>query len=137
MKNKIACAENKIEMLLSFYEEELGNLQKHFKLITEMDADVLEAIKEEKILAGISDDKMVKRLILNCFCEFLSTTKQLHAALDEMSQMINICAGDKLASFFRDVRGNFEKEKTRVQVQEKISQSHKQPKNRKKIVKNS
>ena len=93
-----------------------------------IDKDVLDVMKSEDILSAISDDKQIKRLILNCFCEFLSEIKGLRRDFDEFSQMISVLSADKLADFFKELQGNVSKEEKRVQLQEKISKSHKKPK---------
>lgn len=48
LKDKIVQAENKVDMLLSLYENELCCLQKHFRAISELDIDVLESINVHK-----------------------------------------------------------------------------------------
>jgi hypothetical protein len=97
-----------------------------------IDKDVLDVMKNEDILSAISDDKQIKRLILNCFCEFLSEIKGLRRDFDEFSQMISVLSADKLADFFKELQGNVSKEEKRLELQEKISQSHKKPKKTKK-----
>lgn len=48
LKDKIVSAENKVEMLTRLYDEDLNTLQRHFKAITNMDADILESINVNK-----------------------------------------------------------------------------------------
>lgn len=93
-----------------------------------IDKDVLDVLKSEDILSAISDDRQVKRLILNCFCEFLSEIKDLRKEFDEFSQMISVCSADKLADFFKELQKNVGEEEKRQNVQKKISQSHKKSK---------
>ena len=90
-----------------------------------IDKDVLDIMKNEDIMASISDDKQVKRLILNCFCEFLSEIKGLRRDFDEFSQMISVCSADKLADFFKELHGNVAQEEKRLELRDKIAQSHK------------
>ena len=90
-----------------------------------IDKDVLDIMKNEDIMASISDDKQVKRLILNCFCEFLSEIKGLRRDFDEFSQMISVCSADKLADFFKELHSNVAKEEKRLELRDKIAQSHK------------
>jgi hypothetical protein len=90
-----------------------------------IDKDVLDIMKNEDILATVGDDKQVKRLILNCFCEFLSEIKGLRRDFDEFSQMISVCSADKLADFFKELHGNISQEEKRIELQEKMSKSHK------------
>ena len=90
-----------------------------------IDKDVLDIMQNEDIMASISDDKQVKRLILNCFCEFLSEIKGLRKDFDEFSQMISVCSADKLADFFKELHSNVAKEEKRLELRDKIAQSHK------------
>ena len=90
-----------------------------------IDKDDLDVMKNEDILTAIGDDKQVKRLILNCFCEFLSEIKGLRKDFDEFSQMISVCSADKLADFFKELHSNVAKEEKRLELRDKIAQSHK------------
>lgn len=90
-----------------------------------IDKDVLDVMKNEDILTAVGDDKQVKRLILNCFCEFLSEIKGLRKDFDEFSQMISVCSADKLADFFKELHSNVAKEEKRLELRDKIAQSHK------------
>ena len=90
-----------------------------------IDKDVLDIMKNDEVMASISDDKQVKRLILNCFCEFLSEIKGLRKDFDEFSQMISVCSADKLADFFKELHSNVAKEEKRLELRDKIAQSHK------------
>ena len=78
-----------------------------------------------KKMIVVGDDKQVKRLILNCFCEFLSEIKGLRKDFDEFSQMISVCSADKLADFFKELHSNVAKEEKRLELRDKIAQSHK------------
>lgn len=93
-----------------------------------IDKDVLDIMKNEDILATMEDDKQVKRLILNCFCEFLSEIKGLRRDFDEFSQMISVCSADKLADFFKELHGNIAQEEKRIELKEKMAKSHKKSK---------
>lgn len=90
-----------------------------------IDKDVLDVMKNEDILTALGDYKQVKRLILNCFCEFLSEIKGLRKDFDEFSQMISVCSADKLADFFKELHSNVAKEEKRLELRDKIAQSHK------------
>ena len=90
-----------------------------------IDTETLDALKEEDILTAISDDKQVKRLILNCFCEFLSEVRGLRSQFEEFSQMISVCSADKLSNFFKELQKNVGEEEKRIELQEKIKESHK------------
>jgi len=118
----------------------MGNEEKNTKpQITEakIDKEVLDIMKNEDILKAVNDDKQVKRLILNCFCEFLSEIKGLRKDFDEFSQMISVCSADKLADFFKELHSNVAQEEKRLELKEKMAQSHKKPKKSVKNIKNS
>lgn len=93
-----------------------------------IDKDVLDIMKNDDVLTAISDDKQVKRLILNCFCEFLSEIKGLKKEIDEFNQMISICSAEKIANFFKELQTNVKNEEKRIELQEKMSKSHKKSK---------
>lgn len=93
-----------------------------------IDKDVLDIMKNDEILSSMSDDKQVKRLILNCFCEFLSEIKGLRRDFDEFSQMISVCSADKLADFFKELHGNISQEEKRIELKEKMAKSHQKSK---------
>ena len=93
-----------------------------------IDKDVLDIMKNYEILASMEDDKQVKRLILNCFCEFLSEIKGLRRDFDEFAQMISVCSADKLADFFKELHGNVAQEEKRIELKEKMAKSHQKSK---------
>lgn len=109
----------------------MENKEKETKVqVTEakIDKDVLDIMKNEDILATMEDDKQIKRLILNCFCEFLSEIKGLRRDFDEFSQMISVCSADKLADFFKELHGNVSQETKRMELRDKIAKSHQKSK---------
>ena len=112
------------------------NVKKVETTDAKIDKDVLDIMKNDEILSSMSDDKQIKRLILNCFCEFLSEIKGLRRDFDEFSQMISVCSADKLADFFKELHGNVAQEEKRQELHKKMSQSHqkskKSPQNSKK-----
>ena len=93
-----------------------------------IDKDVLDVMKNEDILATMDSDTQVKRLILNCFCEFLSEIKGLRRDFDEFAQMISVCSADKLADFFKELHGNVAQEEKRLELRDKIAKSHQKSK---------
>ena len=93
-----------------------------------IDKDVLDIMKNDEVMASISDDKQVKRLILNCFCEFLSEIKGLRRDFDEFAQMISDCSANKLADFFKELHGNVAQEEKRLELRDKIAKSHQKSK---------
>lgn len=90
-----------------------------------IDKEVLDIMKQDDILTAISDPKQANRLILNCFCEFLSEIRGLRNDFDEFMQMISVCSSDKLAAFFKELQTNVVKEEQKQATRKKISQSHK------------
>ena len=90
-----------------------------------IDREVLDVMKQDDILTAISDPKQANRLILNCFCEFLSEIKSLKEKVDEFAQLISVCSSKKVASFFAELQSNVKKEEKRLEVVDKIKQSHK------------
>ena len=110
------------------FMENKENIKKVEVTEAKIDKDVLDIMKNEDILATMEDDKQVKRLILNCFCEFLSEIKGLRRDFDEFSQMISVCSADKLADFFKELHGNIAQEEKRIELKEKMAQSHKKSK---------
>ena len=111
----------------NFMENE-KNVTKVETTDAKIDKDVLDVMKNEDILTAIGDDKQVKRLILNCFCEFLSEIKGLRRDFDEFSQMISVCSADKLADFFKELHGNVAQEEKRLELRDKIAKSHQKSK---------
>lgn len=93
-----------------------------------IDADVIDVMKEEDVLKALSDDTQIKRVILNCFCEFLSEIKGLRSDVEELVNTITICSTDKLKAFFKELETNVNDEEKRMELKEKMSKSHKKPK---------
>lgn len=93
-----------------------------------IDKDVLDIMKDEDVLKALEDEVQIKRVILNCFCEFLSEIKDLRKEFDEFSQMISVCSADKLADFFKELHKNVAEEEKRQNVQEKIKKGHQKSK---------
>jgi hypothetical protein len=108
--------------------ENKENVTKIEKTEAKIDKDVLDIMKDEDVLKAVSDDKQVKRLILNCFCEFLSEIKGLRRDFDEFAQMISVCSADKLADFFKELHGNVAQEEKRLELRDKIAKSHQKSK---------
>lgn len=98
-----------------------NNVEKNEIKVTggKIDKDVLDVMKQEDILTAIGDPKQANRLILNCFCEFLSEIKGLRQDFDEFMQLISVCSSDKLAAFFKELQKNVVEEETRQTVKKK------------------
>lgn len=90
-----------------------------------IDKEVLDILKSENVLASLEDPKMVRRLELNCFCEFLSEMQKLTAKVEKFSMFIRMCGADKLNDYFHELRTNISNEE---KLQEKIHAGHKKPK---------
>ena len=90
-----------------------------------IDREVLDVMKQDDILSAVSDQTQANRLILNCFCEFLSEIKGLRQDFDEFMQLVSVCSSDKLAAFFKELQTNVVKEEQRQATRKKISHSHK------------
>lgn len=84
-----------------------------------IDEDVLDVLKQEDVLAALSDDKQIKRVMLNCFCEFLSEIRGLRTQFEEFSQMISVCSADKLTSFFKELQKNVGEEVKKRRIERK------------------
>ena len=69
-----------------------------------IDKEVLDILSQDDINAALSDDKQLKRVVMNCFCEFLSEIKALRVQFEEFSQIISVCSADKLSSFFKEIQ---------------------------------
>lgn len=113
----------------------MDNVEKNEEIKTtggSIDREVLDVMKQDDILAAISDRKQANRLILNCFCEFLSEVKGLRQDFDEFMQMISVCASDKLTGFFKELQKNVKQEEARQNVKKRVKKSHLKPQNRKK-----
>lgn len=93
-----------------------------------IDRDVLDVMKQKDILDAIKNQKQANRLILNCFCEFLSEVKALHQSVDDLVQLLSVCSSDKLAAFFKELNSNVADEKKKIAVRQKIEQGHRKPK---------
>lgn len=106
----------------------MGNKEKIKVESAGIDKDVLDIMTQEDVLKAISDETQMKRFELNFFCEFLSEIKGLRKDFDEFSQMISVCSAEKLADFFKELQGNVAQEQKRMELQEKMSRSHKKSK---------
>ena len=103
-----------------------------------IDKEVLDIMKQEDVLEAIKDKTQLNRLQLNFFCEFLSEVKELRKEFDDFMQMISVCSADKLANFFKELQTNVAQEEKRIELHEKIKQSHKKStKKTKKVSKSS
>lgn len=93
-----------------------------------IEEEILDIMSQEDILTAISDEKQKNRLILNCFCSFLNEITSLRKEFDDFMQMISVCSADKLSNFFKELQKNVADEANRIELQEKISKSHKKSK---------
>lgn len=93
-----------------------------------IDKEVLDIMKQQDVLDAISDEKQMKRLELNLFCELLSEITDLRKQFDEFAQMISVCSTEKITAFFKQLQKNVDEETKKVEMYNKIKQSHKKPK---------
>lgn len=91
----------------------------------EIDAEVVNVMKDEDVVKMLSDDTQIKRLILNCFCEFLSEIKSLRGEVNQLVDVFTMVSTDKLKAYFKELETNVDKEETRQKVQKKAIRSHK------------
>ena len=89
-----------------------------------IDKDVLEILAQDHILKSIESEEQMKRVILNCFCEFFSQLKEFRRELNDLHTTISICGADKVTEYFTQLQNNVKTEETRLNVQEKIKKSH-------------
>ena len=97
----------------------------------EIDTEVLLAMKSENVELAVSDDKQIKRVILNCFCEFLSEIKELNKQIDDFNTFVSVVSSDKVVDFFMNIQDNTKEEVKRVELFEKAKKSHLKPKKKK------
>lgn len=98
----------------------------------EIDKEVLDIMSQEDVLKAINDDVQMRRMELNLFCEFLSEIKAVKSEFEQFAQMVSICSSNKIADFFKTLKSNVEDENARIELQEKMKESHKKSKKRKK-----
>lgn len=91
----------------------------------EIDQEVLDIAGKEDIFGVFEDEKQMRRAEFNFLCEFLSELKDVVKYADDFVNTLTICSNDKLVDFFTNVKGNVEKEKTRLSALEKVEKSHK------------
>lgn len=90
-----------------------------------IDVDVLDIMKSKNVLTALEDEKQLRRLELNFFCEMLSEFKKFAKSIDDFSKYISMVSADKLTAYFKEVRENVAKEQ---KLQEIIHEGHKKPK---------
>lgn len=124
-------------------EKTINNEQEEKKFdvkYAEIDQEVLDIAGKEDLFGVFEDEKQMRRAEFNFFCELLSELRNVVKTADDLVNTLTICSNDKLVDFFTNVKGNFEKEKTRVSAMEKVRQSHKKStkkkENRKKVTEN-
>lgn len=97
----------------------------------EIDTEVLLTMKSENVELAVSDDKQIKRVILNCFCEFLSEIKELNKQIDDFNTFVSVVSSDKVVDFFMNIQDNTKAEVKRVETFERAKKSHLKPKKKK------
>ena len=91
----------------------------------QIDKDVLNEVSREDIFKALDDEKLFKRAEFNFFCELLSLVKKLNNALNEQNQLISVLGAEKIGAFYKTLMTNVAEEKKKIELHEKISQSHK------------
>ena len=89
---------------------------------------MLDILKNEDLLATLSDDKLVKRFILNCFCEMLSEFNKLENEIKGLSNVLTMCSADKISRYLKEVESGIESETARQEVAQKVAEGHKKKK---------
>lgn len=103
--------------------------EKQLKIETAgIDKEVLDILKNEDLLATLSDDKLVKRFILNCFCEMLSEFNKLENEIKGLSNVLTMCSADKISRYLKEVENGIESETARQEVAQKVAEGHKKKK---------
>lgn len=80
----------------------------------EIDDEVVEKIKRDNILACVSSERLLRRAELNMMCELLGEVQKATKSIDEISNIFAVCGHDKIMSFFKGVKSNFEEEEERI-----------------------
>lgn len=93
-----------------------------------IDKEVLDILSNEEMFETLLDDKLVKRFILNCFCEMLSEMGKLKKEICGLSNVITVCSADKINKYLKEVDTGIKEEEARQAVAEKIAEGHKKKK---------
>lgn len=78
-----------------------------------IDEEILDLLPSENVMNAISDEKEIRRVILNCFCELLSQMKEFNKQVDEFNTYLSVVSSDKLVDFFTELKHNTEEEEKR------------------------
>ena len=100
-----------------------------------IDKDVLEELAKENILNSLADEKQIKRVELNFYCEMLAEVKNLAGFVNDMVNIFTICSNNQIIEFFSGINTNLKKEKVKKNVENIVEKSHKKPQKSKKSVK--
>ena len=76
-----------------------------------IDKEVLDLLPSENVLKAISDEKEVRRAMLNCFCELLSQMKEFNKQVDDFNTYLSVVSSEKIVDFFTELKQNVEEEK--------------------------
>ena len=99
-----------------------------------IDKEVLEELAKENILNTLIDDKQIKRVEINFYCELLAELKHLDDSMNNLVNIFTICSHRQITEFFSGVKNNIKREQTVKNVEKIIEKSHKRPKKTKKSV---
>ena len=104
------------------------NKQKELKVTpATIDKDVLEEMvaTDEQIKATMENPKLLKRAVLNGFCEMFAQIKELRVAIEEQNNILTTAFHKNIAEWLGKIDKNVEKEEKIQQLKKKIGQSHK------------
>lgn len=100
-----------------------------------IDKEVVEELAKENILDSLTDEKQIKRVEINFYCEMLAELKHLDNSVDNLANIFSICANRQITEFFSGVSENIKKEQVKKNVENIVEKSHKKPQKSKKSVK--
>ena len=100
-----------------------------------IDREIVEELAKENILNSLTDDKQIRRVEINFYCEMLAELKNLDNSVGNLVNIFSICANKQLTEFFSGVNDNIKKEQVKKNVQNIVEKSHKKPQKSKKSVK--
>jgi hypothetical protein len=100
-----------------------------------IDREIVEELAKENILNSLTDDKQIRRVEINFYCEMLAELKNLDNSVGNLVNIFSICANKQLTEFFSGVNDNIKKEQVKKNVENIVEKSHKKPQKSKKSVK--
>lgn len=99
-----------------------------------IDKEVLEEIAKENILDSLTDDKQIKRVEINFYCELLAQLNHLDDSMNNLVNIFTICSNKQITEFFFGVKKKMKEEQMARNVEKIVEKSHKRSKKSKKSV---